>query len=840
MTWCVPCGYDTKNLPNGNCSSCGNENNYSTSLKEAVEKYRALGLSVIPNRPQTKAPDLVEYKPYYQKICDVDPKPDGNVGIMTGVPSGGLIGFDDDSYAETFLTLMPEYRESTLCTKSGKKGGAILFRMDNPPEHFDLEKEIEVDGVKVKRDIQFFSKDMQIIMPPSIHPDTKKQYQILHDNPIKKITQKEFDNIIKVLNDNGWLRSNEKIIQGVKVEGAKVDRELATLHEGNNRQGAIFQKLGKYFVKVAKEEITEQDCINKAFVLNAECGTPYDDTKKVEDIGKKFYKMRLSDEEVDTKSMAWYLTVKSLILDKKMVVPSSIYKEVLKSSKIAKEDHKMLKDYIDKKFEDNDVFPTIKENCFEHGVNKTPILFDKNQINETAEYLKGLNYIKRIELNGKLIVFDKFYTDDSNALLFRNATKFLIKSSISSRKEIVGYAESSSPIINQDDIENDNHKKCLLNGTFDWKIGLFKQDYFSPDNIILNQIPRNFDESKSWDNIEKHVKEIIPDDKDRQSFYDFLSLVLMPYNGIPMILFLVGVSGSGKSQLGLLTQMLFGKNNFSSSTLQDITTDSTTRGNIAYNLVNCDFDMKHNTAPEISVLKKIGTQDEMSGRGIYEQTAKYRPSFRFMGLANSLFQLVDVDDAEAVYERSYIIKLNRKFRDTEDEVRNVFQTIVDLDDELDGFMTYLLNNAKEIHDNQEIHFPQSTTKTEELWNQVGNQVGKFSDIWIEHSGDNKGERTTFYQKWLDYQQENNLKPIGRNKFYETFEDLNSVAPTMIRVTKEIEYRGYQGIRLRTQDEVDKITNHKETAKEKLLRLLKKITNPEDLRIGQAINIFEKQ
>jgi hypothetical protein len=161
MTWCVPCGYDTKSLPNGNCSSCGNENDYSTSLKEAVEKYRALGLSVIPNRPQTKAPDLVEYKPYYQKICEIDPKPDGNVGIMTGVPSGGLIGFDDDSYAETLLTLMPEYRESTLCTKSGKKGGAILFRMDNPPEHFDLEKEIEVDGVKVKRDIQFFSKDMQ-------------------------------------------------------------------------------------------------------------------------------------------------------------------------------------------------------------------------------------------------------------------------------------------------------------------------------------------------------------------------------------------------------------------------------------------------------------------------------------------------------------------------------------------------------------------------------------------------------------------------------------------------------------------------------------------------------
>jgi phage/plasmid-associated DNA primase len=425
------------------------------------------------------------------------------------------------------------------------------------------------------------------------------------------------------------------------------------------------------------------------------------------------------------------------------------------------------------------------------------------------------------------------------ALLFRNATKLLIKSTNNARKEVVGYAESSSPIINQDDIENDVHKKCLLNGTFDWKIGSFKQDYFSPDNIILNQIPRNYDESKTWDNIEKHVKEIIPDDKDRQSFYDFLSLVLMPYNGIPMILFLVGVSGSGKSQLGLLTQMLFGKNNFSSSTLQDITKDDTTRGNIAYNLVNCDFDMKHNKAPEISILKKIGTQDEMSGRGIYEQTAKYRPSFRFMGLGNSLFQLVDVDDAEAVYERSYIIRLNRKFRDTEDEVRNVFQTIADLDDELDGFMTYLLNNAKWIYENQEIHYPQSTKKTEELWNLVGNQVSKFSEIWIEHGSGNKGERTGIHQKWLDYQIENNLKPIGRNKWYEIFEELNAVVATNIRESQFIEYWGYQGIRLRSQEEVDKILNHKETSKEKVLRLLKKITNPEDLRFGQVMNILDK-
>ena len=92
MTFCLTCQYDTNHLPNGKCSGCGNVNDYPASLKEAVEKYRGLGLSVIPNKPISKRPDLVEYKPYYQKYCDVDPEPYGNVGIMTGMGDGSPLG----------------------------------------------------------------------------------------------------------------------------------------------------------------------------------------------------------------------------------------------------------------------------------------------------------------------------------------------------------------------------------------------------------------------------------------------------------------------------------------------------------------------------------------------------------------------------------------------------------------------------------------------------------------------------------------------------------------------------------------------------------------------------
>ena len=83
----------------------------------------------------------------------------------------------------------------------------------------------------------------------------------------------------------------------LKTTSAKVtDEELSKLNKGNNRQDTIFRKLGQYFVDIDKQEITEEDCINKSKSLNSKLGTPYPEVRAVE-IGEDFYKYRMNDEE---------------------------------------------------------------------------------------------------------------------------------------------------------------------------------------------------------------------------------------------------------------------------------------------------------------------------------------------------------------------------------------------------------------------------------------------------------------------------------------------------------------------------------------------------------------
>ena len=89
-------------------------------------------------------------------------------------------------------------------------------------------------------------------------------------------------------------------------------------------------------------------------------------------------------------------------------------------------------------------------------------------------------------------------------------------------------------------------------------------------------------------------------------------------------------------------------------------------------MINIDTDMKYDITPELSIVKKIGTQDKMTDRSIYAHGAKYRPSFRYASMTNGLFEMPDDRDAEPIYDRSHIIKLHTKFRGTNKEIKNVF------------------------------------------------------------------------------------------------------------------------------------------------------------------------
>jgi P4 family phage/plasmid primase-like protien len=94
-----------------------------------------------------------------------------NLGIVMGDVSGGLIcvDLDGDEACETFLSAFPQYNGQTLTIKSGSGHGLHLYFYTKTTP-----KTVRVKGYELR------SNGCYMIAPPSIHPDSKLPYSVLH------------------------------------------------------------------------------------------------------------------------------------------------------------------------------------------------------------------------------------------------------------------------------------------------------------------------------------------------------------------------------------------------------------------------------------------------------------------------------------------------------------------------------------------------------------------------------------------------------------------------------------------------------------------------------------
>lgn len=148
-----------------------------TALMEAALRYAGLGLAVIPLNPRSK-------KPIFDKWTDIDradtktvarwwhANPDANVGILTG-PKSGFFVFDVDpknrgEIAYDNLTAEHGRFPDTWRQITGTGGFHLFFRYPNFPVRNCAEL---FPGIDIRGD------GGQVVAPPSIHPDTGRNYE---------------------------------------------------------------------------------------------------------------------------------------------------------------------------------------------------------------------------------------------------------------------------------------------------------------------------------------------------------------------------------------------------------------------------------------------------------------------------------------------------------------------------------------------------------------------------------------------------------------------------------------------------------------------------------------
>ena len=342
---------------------------------------------------------------------------------------------------------------------------------------------------------------------------------------------------------------------------------------------------------------------------------------------------------------------------------------------------------------------------------------------------------------------------------------------------------------------------CLNNGIYDVQTGVFS-DEFSDEWIILNHIPWNYDETKSHDSIGALVREITGSEKNMQSLYDFMSICFYPKIGIYKQLGLVGPPGTGKTELCSLQNFVFGDDNVRHASIHQLARDATTQNDIAFKTLNIDADLNSDSVEQIDTIKKWVTRDPMTARSIYDHTITYKPAARLMFAANDLYEMSNENDADAIYDRTHLITIEKRFRDSKNEIKNVMEKTV-TDSELDGLVTHLLKNATKIYKMQNIHHSMTISAIKDQWDRHTKGIKLFVAKWIVKDDNTRCVRSTVNERWIKFCEENGITRKGRNKFYESFEDIVGVESVTTRV-ENMQGHFYFGIRLRSPTEVKSI------------------------------------
>src|SRR5690606_17483011 len=96
-----------------------------------------------------------------------------NIGIVCGKVSGNLVVLDLDGAAgyPAFAATFPALADTYTVISGGGIGRHVYWRVDNLPEA------VKAMGTPIGN-LEICAEGRQVVVPPSIHPDTQQPYRV--------------------------------------------------------------------------------------------------------------------------------------------------------------------------------------------------------------------------------------------------------------------------------------------------------------------------------------------------------------------------------------------------------------------------------------------------------------------------------------------------------------------------------------------------------------------------------------------------------------------------------------------------------------------------------------
>lgn len=224
-------------------------------FSEFAPKYWEKGLPVMPLRYQSKVPCL----PSWQQFCTEMPAEDvreswlrdytdANMGLALG-PQSGVIALDLDSLDPVVARVLDQLLPPSPWTRIGKKGSVRAYK-------FNGERTYRVKAEDGSTVFEVLSRGTQVVMPPSIHPDTLQPYH--SDTELYEV----LDRLVPLPQNFEKMVREALIAEGVKLQSRGMVRPTDWVAAGG-RDSAMIGMAGLQAKSILRGQSTLLEALNE-------------------------------------------------------------------------------------------------------------------------------------------------------------------------------------------------------------------------------------------------------------------------------------------------------------------------------------------------------------------------------------------------------------------------------------------------------------------------------------------------------------------------------------------------------------------------------------------------
>lgn len=280
---------------------------------------------------------------------------------------------------------------------------------------------------------------------------------------------------------------------------------------------------------------------------------------------------------------------------------------------------------------------------------KGTFLFDK-----FAKYLKQAENI--IKINGKLYIYRNGIYESGDEQIEAAMIEHIPNLSRSKRQEVLSYL---GLLVTKESGIADANLIAFKNGIYNIADDSFSD--FSPEYIITNKIPHNYNPDAKSDLLDGVMRKLACNDETVLTLlYQSVGYCFYRRNELRKSFFLLGEKRNGKSTFLHMVENLFGDENVSNLDLSEIGHEFKT-AELTDRLVNVGDDISDEWVSNTAIFKKVVSGSTVTVAKKGKDPYKLNSVCKFYFSANALPRLGRGKDSSAVLDRLVIIPFDAMF-----------------------------------------------------------------------------------------------------------------------------------------------------------------------------------